>query len=263
LAEPDADRNDVDNDTNTAVSEQPSAGHTFGMVQRDIGQDRSLPPHVKQVYTALTFYAGADRRCFPSQATLAGDTGLSERTVNKAIKQGEAAGLWDVIHTQTSNHYQLRDFGRGYVLGSGPLRTACGPEPQQVQSETAPRADELDQRTRPVIQTSSTSSDAFAAGAPRTSSQGVRRIRIFPLGDLDRYDDGEVTRRLVAGSISALRAAGLSPAWNAADRLGASIKDALTRGVSRADLPRMVEETLAHAGTDDEEWGWLADRQAS
>ena len=243
--------------SNTAASEQPSNGHTFGMVQKDIARDRSLPPHVKQVYTALTLYADAARKCFPSQATLAADTGLSERTVNKAIKQGKEAGLWEVVHTQTSNHYQLRDFGRGYVVGSGPLRTTCGLEPQEMRSGPAQDADEQDQRTRPADETSPTSSDAYAAGAPRTSSRG-QRIQIFVPATYWTADAGECSRLLTRSSVKALEVNGYEAD---ADEIGHAVKAAIEasgeKGIDREVLRRQLENTLNLAAGRDPSWARL------
>lgn len=244
--------------SNAAASEQPSNGHTFGMVQKDIARDRSLPPHVKQVYTVLTLYADATRKCFPSQATLADDTGLSERTVNKAIKQGKEAGLWEVVHTQTSNHYQLRDFGRGYVLGSGPLRTTCGLEPQEMRSGTAQDADEQDQRTRPVDETTSTSSERFTAGGPRTSSQTAQRIEIYVPGSYDTADAGECSRLLTRSSVKALKAHGYQAD---ADEIGHAVKAAIDasgeKGIDRETLRWQLENTLNLAAGRDPSWARL------
>lgn len=256
------------NDTNLPASGQPSGGVSFGMTQTDIARDPTLPVLVKALYAVLATYANAARECWPSQETLARALGVTDRTVRKAVKQGEAAGLFEVIHTQSSNRYRLRDMKvGGYVVGSGPqtppgTSVPAGPE-ADVRADRNETSDELDQRTRPDIQTSSTSSDAYAAGAPRTSSRGDQKIRIFPLGDTDSLDDGELTRRLVKSSISALRAAGLEPRYDAANRLGSAIKNALEAGADRAALPGIVETTLRFAGTSNQEWGWLAERIAS
>lgn len=108
------------NDSKTATEGHPSGGHSFGMVQADIFRDPSLPAAVKLAYVALTTYASKERTAFPSLERIAADTGLSVRTVKRAMKAAEAAGLVSVTRTQTVNRYQLRDLTvGGYVVGSG------------------------------------------------------------------------------------------------------------------------------------------------
>lgn len=230
------------------------------MVQADIFRDRSLPSAVKLVYTCLATYADSERAAFPSQHTIAHDTGLSVRSVKTAIKQGREAGLFEVIHTQTSNRYRLRDLRvGGYGVGSGPVIPECGTctsEVHQPHPESAPGAYEQDQRTRPESQTR-TSSDAFAASGHRASAPTA--MKIFTPRDFLRWeDDGRVHQYLVSAALSALKAAGMKPADDAADRIGRGLRVTSEDGIDRKRLVEMVEGTLALAGTDHETWGSLA-----
>lgn len=245
-------------DSKPCAPGQHSGGVAFGMVQADIFRDRTLPASVKLVYVCLATYADDRRIAFPSQQTISADTGLSVRTVKRAVKIGEEIGLFEVIHTQTSNRYRLRDLRiGGYIIGSGPECHSGTPEGSDVHSGSAPVAHEQDQTTRPTTQTSFTSSDA-ASGAPPASVWG--EIKVYPPRNFATLDDGHVAQHLVKASIAALRDAGLEPAPNAGDRLGRAIRATMERdpGLTRQALVKMVEATLALAGTSDEEWGSVA-----
>ena len=52
-----------------------------------------LPPAPKAVLLALAFRADINQECWPSQARIAQDTGLSERTVRRHLQRLEASGL--------------------------------------------------------------------------------------------------------------------------------------------------------------------------
>jgi hypothetical protein len=126
-----------------------------------------------------------------------------------------------------------------------------------VPSGTAPRADKQDQRTRPENKTTSTSSDAYAAGA-REQARGERpKPKLYIPRNFHERDDGDAMRYLVAASNSALRAAGLEPAPDAADRIGRGLA-ATAETEDRSRIVDMLEHTLALAGTDDPTWGSLA-----
>lgn len=230
------------------------------MIQADIFRDRTLPHGVKLVYAALATYADRERTAFPSQQTLAYDTGLSVRSVGKAVRQGVAAGLFLTIRTQTSNRYQLRDLGvGGYVVGSGPevpVGTSCRSGVQDVPTGDAPGADEQDQTHRPASQTT-TSSDAFAASGHRASAP--TDMTIFLPRDFMRWgDDGRVHQYLVSAALSALKAAGMEPAEDAADRIGRGLKVTSEGGQDRTQLVELLKGTLCLAGTDHATWGDLA-----
>lgn len=271
-------------DSNPGASERPSGDHPFAMVQTDIARDRTLPPHVKLVYVAIASYADEKRVAWPSQETIALDTGLSERAVRKAIKQGADAGLWTVIRTQTSNRYQLRDLKvGGYVLGAGPLPdptrhvvpdgnldadpfgippgTRCRSDRQDVPVQAAHGADEQDQRTRPKNKTISTSSDASQRASDeqaRRRESRTSRIEIFVPKSYDAMDVGDVAQHLVKASVSSLRAAGVEMSEEGVTLVGRSVKHALTNeGVGRHQVIPMLELSLARVGTDCPEWGHL------
>ena len=53
---------------------------------------RGLTAPAKAVFLALACYADPKGRCFPSQRTLAADSGLCERTVRTALSQLEGLG---------------------------------------------------------------------------------------------------------------------------------------------------------------------------
>ena len=59
-----------------------------------IEQRRETDPTARHLLLAMGNYADkTGRNCFPSVATLASDTGLSERTIRQKLAQLEAAGL--------------------------------------------------------------------------------------------------------------------------------------------------------------------------
>lgn len=251
----------MSDDSNVPAREHLSGGMGFGMVQADIFRDRSLPANVKLVYVALATYADDRRTAFPSQQRIADDTGLSLRSVKRAVKAGEEAGLFEVIHTQASNRYRLRDLKvGGYVLGSGPECHSDTSEVQDSHSGSAPVAHEQDQRSRPASQTISTSSVA-ASGAPLASSRGDDEpaIRIFLPRDFKRWDDGRAFQYLVKAAIATMREVGKEPAPDAADRIGHALKvSAQDHDVDRERLVAMLEGTIRLAGTDNANWGSLA-----
>jgi hypothetical protein len=260
----------VSKDSKSSAHVQRTSRVAFGMVDAAVIRDETLPPMVKLVYTHLATYCSDVRSAFPSRATIARQIGLSVRSVATAIKQAQDAGLFTIEHRigddgrQTSNLYLLHDLGGGYVIGSGPLRgapDARGPV-QDVHGGGAPGAHEQDHANETSQrQTTSTSSDA-ASGAP--SASGCGDTEIFIPRDFAKWTDGRVYQHLVKASISALRAAGLEPAPDAADRIGRAVKaTSEDDGVTREDLVRMLEVTLGLAGTSDKTWGSLATRRAA
>lgn len=110
----------------------------FGMVDKSIIRDPSLPQNVKTVYTLLATYAHDERSAFPSKETIARESSLSKRAVDAAVAIGAEVGLFTIVRRvrkddngrpilskdgkplQTSNKYLLHDFGGGYIPGSGP-----------------------------------------------------------------------------------------------------------------------------------------------
>ena len=233
------------------------------MTQADIAQDPTLSPLVKALYMVLASYANSERECWPSQQTLARNLGVSDRTVRKALKQATTAGLLEVIHTQTSNRYRLRDMRvGGYVLGSGPEIPAGSSVPAELEDEFRPSrsgaSDEQDQRTRPATKTTSTSSDAYAAGGPRASSR-TRAIELFVKPEqYDHADAGEVARLLTRSSVAALRAHGHEPN---ADEIGATVTAIIDgsgdNGINRYVLRDQVAAALNLAAGRDPAWQQL------
>lgn len=76
-----------------------------------LAQFREITPHQARVYQALLSYFGRDG-CFPSHATLAFESGVSERTVRNTLREGRLRGwiTWSntrVGRRQTSNHYTI------------------------------------------------------------------------------------------------------------------------------------------------------------
>jgi hypothetical protein len=244
----------VPNDSKTATDGHPSGGHSFGMVQADIFRDMTLPAAVKLVYVALSTYASRERTAFPSLDRIAADTSLSVRTVKRAMKQAEAAGLVVVTRTQTVNRYQLRDLAvGGYVIGSGPQCPTVTLEVPHGHSGSDTVAHEQDQRTRPQSHTIDTSGDT-SVGVDETT----RRPRIHLPRGFAEFDDGQAFRYLVGAAVSALWAAGMTPADDAGDRLGRALKASVGEGMDRSRLVAALEVTLSHAGTDNPNWGSLA-----
>lgn len=248
------DRTDVTNDSNTSASDQPSGGHPFGMVQVDIFRDPSLPAHVKLVYAALTTYAdGTTRGCWPSQATLATDTGLSIRSVGKALRQMEDAGLVDVTHTQTSNRYQLRDLKvGGYIVGSGPLGTTCRPDMHEVPTGPASGADKQDHTTRPLSQTSSTSGDAFAASGHRTCSTTDMKIMVGD--DYWTMPAPRLMQYLTACVIATLQRANLELRPEGRALIGKALRNRIEAGTTYEKVLADVQYWVTHEA----EWSQLA-----
>lgn len=246
------------NDSNPPPNRQSSGGEAFGMVQADIFRDRTLPSAVKLVYVALTTYADKNRTAFPSQHTLAHDTGLSIRAVKAAVKHGRDAGLFEVIHTQGSNRYRLHDLRvGGYEHGGGPVSpecTTCTLEVQEAHSGGALGAHEQDHSLRPPIQTR-TSSDA-ASGAQLASSSGD--VKIMKPRGFDAWDDGKVWQYLTGAAIRIMRDSGLEPAPDAAARIGQALRATTEQGESRERLLELLVGTIRLAGTNHETWGSLA-----
>lgn len=113
----------------------------------------------------------------------------------------------------------------------------------------------------------STSSGACAAGGPRASAptdkvdQTERRPKIFVPRDFQRWtDNGRVMQFLVKAAVASLQDTGMELHTDAADRLGYAIKTTLEDKpeLKRSELVRLMEGTIALAGSDDQTWGWLA-----
>lgn len=83
----------------------------FAKIYRAIAWERKISTAAKAVYIALAQYADKTRRCWPSRPTLEKDTGLSNKTLSKALKELRSWGIiqWDEGNTGKANLYTLHD----------------------------------------------------------------------------------------------------------------------------------------------------------
>lgn len=77
----------------------------FAMIPDAVRQLKN--PYATQVYFALMFRANRDRRCWPSHACIAEDSGISERKVREMVRLLEAHGMIIAEHGQHTNQYVL------------------------------------------------------------------------------------------------------------------------------------------------------------
>ena len=61
----------------------------YGIISKDIARDPCISSSAKTVYLVLSTYANNNRCCYPSHMTLCAETGLSMKTLIKAIKELE------------------------------------------------------------------------------------------------------------------------------------------------------------------------------
>ena len=59
----------------------------FGIVNREVITDPNLSIGAKTLYSVLCCYANKQRTCFPSISTLADDTGSSQSSIDRWIKE--------------------------------------------------------------------------------------------------------------------------------------------------------------------------------
>jgi len=59
----------------------------FGIVNREVITDPNLSIGAKALYSVLSCYANKQRTCFPSISTLADDTGSSQSSIDRWIKE--------------------------------------------------------------------------------------------------------------------------------------------------------------------------------
>jgi len=59
----------------------------FGIVNREVMTDPNLSIAAKALYGVLSCYANKQRTCFPSISTLADDTGSSQSSIDRWIKE--------------------------------------------------------------------------------------------------------------------------------------------------------------------------------
>jgi hypothetical protein len=89
--------------TRARGADDPLASYSL---PRCLGQRQDMLPSDKLVWQALDFRQRDNRDAFPSQATIARDTGLNRDTVNEAIRRLKKAGLLTVRPTRgEANRY--------------------------------------------------------------------------------------------------------------------------------------------------------------
>jgi DNA-binding MarR family transcriptional regulator len=66
---------------------QEKIQYRFGIVSRDIILAPELSISAKGLYSALACYSNKNRSSFPSISTLSNDLNVSERTINRLIKE--------------------------------------------------------------------------------------------------------------------------------------------------------------------------------
>jgi hypothetical protein len=226
-----------------------------GRIQRTIALDRTLPRDVKAVYSVLAVYANAQRICWPSRETIALDASMSVSAVGRALRHAAKVGILTIIHTQTSNRYQLHDMNvGGYIPGEAPAGHTDLPGESGGPSGQVTQTHKQDHTTRPAIQTTSTSSDAVSGGH-RTSSPTERKI--YLPADFSEYDDRHANQFLVGAVVAAIEKAGLIIAPTAADSIGSTLKRRLGEGATRAQLVSDARAWLRLAGTKHGS-GWIA-----
>jgi hypothetical protein len=88
----------------------------FGIVSAKVMRMAALSVGAKAVYALMASYADSHGGCFPKQATLAADLGMSRPWVNERIAELMAAGVLDQEHRgwsdtqlRRSSHYTITD----------------------------------------------------------------------------------------------------------------------------------------------------------
>jgi hypothetical protein len=250
---PTSSGSDVSHDSNTDVSDQPSGVVQFGRIQRSIALDRTLPRDVKVVYSVLSVYANKQRICWPSRETIALDASISVSAVSRALRHAAKVGILTVIHTQTSNRYQLHDMEvGGYIPGEiDPAGHADLPGESGRPSGQVTQTHKQDHTTRPAIQTISTSSDAVTANPQRTSSSGNMKIMISD--DYWTTDKGHMMQTLAAALIRTLEHAKLELRPEGRDR----IRELLKRHAAEGNHRQMLGY-VQHWVSREDQWSWFA-----
>lgn len=82
-----------ESDRNSIVVEDAGLAAGFTMVPNFVLRAPGLSPGAKLVYGLLLSYAWQDGACFPGQERLAGDAGVSDRTVRAYLGELKDAGL--------------------------------------------------------------------------------------------------------------------------------------------------------------------------
>jgi hypothetical protein len=258
------------------------AGWQFGMVEKAVMRDETIPRNVKLLYAYLTIWCGEERSAFPGRARIARELGLSLSALDEAKKIGQDIGLWKVQNRpdpenpklKATNKYWLNDQGGSYVPGSGTGARAKGkPRGRSAQrspeqgvgqnlgegvsqnlADPPPKSGQYqDQLSRPAsIETNASSVDAPAGAheqARGRANESSNRIHI------DRpvaADEKELTRKLVAASTAAMKKAGKPLGSQGKKDLGAWVKEYAAQPVDA--LAAHLEDFLTAALAGDHPW---------
>lgn len=242
----------MSNDSKTCPPEQPPSVVQHGRIQRTIALDRTLPRDVKAVYSVLAVYANAQRICWPSRETIALDASMSVSAVGRALKHAAKVGILTIMHTQTSNRYQLHDMNvGGYIPGEAPAGHTDLPAGSDGPSGQVTQTHKQDQTTKPAIQTISTSSDAVTANPQRTSSSGNMKIMISD--DYWTTDKGHMMQTLAAALIRTLEHAKLELRPEGRGR----IRELLKRHAAEGNHRQMLGY-VQHWVSREDQWSWFA-----
>jgi hypothetical protein len=234
----------------------------FGMVDPAVVRDPAVPAATLNVYTYLTTYCDNERTAFPARATVARQLGLSVRTVDAALKAGVKLGLWTITRQsiagrQTSNLYELHDFGGGYEpSGDGGRGAKSAPSPRADfdtpgGAKSAPELDQVNQTSS--TQTSSTPPREAIADAHPQAAERSTEIRLRFPKDFDSLDRGPATQCVVKAVAAAMKAAGRPLGRGVGNR----IADEMPADVRPQDLVGRLPDRLAQALTGDIKLGWL------
>jgi len=119
------------------------------VAMRFIIRELEAPPLEKLLMLALLSHADGEGHCFPSVATLAAETGISRRTVQRLLRRLERAGLLRITPGQGRRHpssYRLALPGKGVTVT--PFRPGKGvsddtgkasPRPERASATTQKR----------------------------------------------------------------------------------------------------------------------------
>lgn len=279
------------NDSKSRAPSHRSNGLQFGMTDKAVTRDPALSTAVKAVYQLLAEYVDANNECWPARATIAEHLGISPRTVDTAIKQGVAAGLWTVEHRNgddgrmTSNLYRLHDFGRGFVASnargaeSAPLARGA----DFVPGPGTKVAHELDHQNKTIYADRGHSSEG-TPGAPapdggrRAPSQlrlvepdpqpneqpaeAPRPKRVVVLGrprDLYRRTADDARAYACRAVIAAAKKAGRPLGQNAAGPLDYHLRSHVCADMTNHELVARAEEVVNLAMHGDPIWSHLFD----
>jgi len=69
------------------LSKKIKINYRFGIVSYDVITDPDLSMKAKAVYSILCIYANKNRKCWPSIATIADTSGVSYRTITRALRE--------------------------------------------------------------------------------------------------------------------------------------------------------------------------------